>query len=281
MKSLVVLAGLLGVVAVLSRPPRWQHQWSSATTIPDARLVRGLSKPIRSLVTDLYWLRVIAASTKASQPPEGLQVIQWAEFVTDLEPSFYNAYLLGGLLGAMPVGDRIANAREAEQLLAKGMQNVPRRCQLSIYRAWIRTEGLHDSHGAAEALSQGARNAPDCPPFVPALATRLYASTGDIDSARSFAQAMEQSDDPETAEAFRQRLQEIEIEAVLQKVDQAARDYHQRFGSTPPSVDALLQASLLSADDLRGLPEPVVLEGEKAWLTSHRPRLTPFIPKPE
>jgi hypothetical protein len=237
------LVVIFGVLAATSRPPRSIVLTSAVAVVPDPKVVRVLAGSHLAMVTDLYWIRMTALGARANRPDEGLALITWGEFITDLDPTMFWAYVMGGVLGGMRLGGVTYNGQEAVHLLEKGTRHLddPR---LFIYLSYAQLDLLKDYRGAAETLLRGATK-PGAPPFMAGLATRLLAQTGQFDRARLFAETMAQSSDPTTREAFELRLKEIERERMLTAVEAAVHTYFERYGHTPASVATLVSEGLL------------------------------------
>lgn len=270
---------LLGVLLLGGGAPRWTHAMSSPSLIPDARLVREATRPFANLATDLYWVKTIAVATTAKQPWEARAIIEWADFVTDLEPTFTHAYFVGGLLGAVVLPDgSLANAKEAGALLAKGSKHLPRECRIAVYRSYLLIETHRPASEAAEVLAAVSREpGNNCPPYVAPLAIRLYAGSGHFDAADTFTRTLVAETRGDEQELFRKRLQDLEVERALQRIDAAYREYSTRFGAPPTDVATLVGAGLLDAANLAALDEPVVFFKGEARLASGAPRLKPFV----
>lgn len=171
----------------------------------------------------------MATSTKT--PAQGAQLIGWAEFVTALDPKFYWAYVMGGLLGPITVGEKTYNADRAEALLAKGAQHT-RRFEIFIHLAYTQLALRKEPREAAATLKEAA-TLPGAPSYLGLLATRVLTATGDIDSARTFASAMAQSSNAETREVYQARLQQLDEQEALAAASKAITSLTQSFGHAP------------------------------------------------
>ncbi len=278
MRSALCLVTCLVAVLVLGGDaPRWSHAMASPSLIPDARLVSVSTKSFASLATDLYWVKTIAVATTAKQPYEARSIIEWANFVTDLEPTFLHAYLMGGLLGTMTMPDlSIANAEEAEKLLSKGQEHLPKACPIAVYRAYLLTE-TRQPRAAAEVLAAASR-APgnNCPDYAAPLAIRLFAASGEFEAANAFTETLVKESNGDEQDLFRKRLHDLEIERALQRIDAAYRRFEQQFGKPPADVSVLVNAGLIDAALLSVIDEPIVFYKGEARLASGAPRLKPF-----
>lgn len=275
--ALVLVTALLGVLVLGGDAPRWSHAMASPSLIPDARLVRVSTKSFSSLATDLYWVKTIAVATTARQAYEARSIIEWANFVTDLEPTFRHAYLMGGLLGTMTMPDlSIANAPEADALLRKGQAHLPKQCAIAVYRAYLLAE-TRQPRAAADVLASASREpGNNCPDYAAPLAIRLYAASGEFEAASAFTEALVKESNGDEQDLFRKRLVDLEMERRLQSVDAAYKRFEQQFGKPPADVSVLVGAGLIDAAVLSGIDEPIVFYKGEARLASGAPRLKPF-----
>lgn len=274
--AVAVLIASVVSTAMLTRPPRLLL--NTEGSIPDARVVRMLARSHLSLVADLYWIRMGSLGIKTNVPADGKYLIAWGQFVTDLDPTLFWAYAMGGLLGGMRFDRDVYNGKEAAALLEKGTHQVddPR---LFIYLAYTQLDLLNDKKGAALTLQRGSK-LKTAPAYFAPLATRLLAQTGDFDAARAFASQLAQSEDPVTREAFTLRLKEIDRENVLVQVDDAVARFKAERGALPASVEALVPGYLTTApvDPLGGV---IALDAKGRAQASSGSRLQLFVPAGE
>jgi hypothetical protein len=268
-----VLVVSLALVVVTHAPPR-QGRFSAEAMVADARAVRVAAHSHISLVADLYWIRMASLATAARQPYEGANLIRWGEFITDLDPGFMWAYVMGGVLGTWKDGEQVYNAEPAARLLEKGTTHVAD-FRLNLYLGYLYIEMLDRPLDAARTLEAGAR-LPRAPPFLGPLATRLYASRGAVGTARKFAEEMVKSPDPEVRAAFELRLRELDREEVLAQLEAASAAYQQRFGRPPPTVEALVRDGVLPAIPSDPLGGEWVIDGTGAVRSSSGERLRVF-----
>lgn len=272
MIRVLILAACVGAIAALHDAPRFTHNLRGQLVVPDARVVKVLSKPVSSLITDLYWIRMVNLAANARLPWEGKQLIQWGQFVTDLEPKFFHAYMLGGLLGTVDVGQDTYNVDEALEFLGKGTDNLPDEPRLAIYQSFLLLEMKKDPAAAARVLQRAAKS-PRAPAYLAQLATRLYASVGDFDAATQFARTISQDGDEETKAFFTTRLLEIEQEKVLSAVDAAVEAFTAAQGRAPATIEELLIGGQLPAAPVDPLGGTISLTPDGARASSRPSRL--------
>ncbi|MGV3620448.1 MAG: tetratricopeptide repeat protein [Archangium sp.] len=282
MLRVILIAACVATIAWLHDSPRFTHNVRGQVMVPDARMVRALSKPVKSMVTDFYWIRMVNLSSTTRVPWEGKQLIKWGDFVTDLEPEFFYGYMVGGLLGTVDVGQDTYNVDEAIAFLEKGITNLPDEPRLAIYQSFLLLNMKHDPVAAARTLQRASRS-PRAPEYLGQLATRLYASAGDFEAASQFAREVSQNADPETRAFFETRLLEIEQEKLLVEVDAAVKTFTEKNGRAPSSLDELIDAQLLPGMPLDPLGGTISLTAEGARASSRPSRLKahqPLVPPP-
>lgn len=279
MLRLLPIAGSIALLAALYDSPRPTHNVRGEARVPNATVVRWAAKPVRSLAVDLYWVRMVNLSAMVTVPWEGKQLIAWADFITDLEPTFYYAYAVGGLLGAVDVGADSYNTTEAAALFQKGIDHLPNEPRLPIYLAFLQMELQHDPLAAAKTMQRAAK-IPSAPEYLGQLATRLMAGAGEFDTAVLFAQTLSQSDDPVTREFFETRILEIRQEQLLRGLDDAVQRFTQTQGRAPADLAELVSSGALPAplpeDPLGGTfyltPDGARATSRETRLQAHQPR---------
>ncbi|NOK18048.1 tetratricopeptide repeat protein [Corallococcus carmarthensis] len=242
--------GLL-LVALLSAPPRPVSRQGGGPLLPRPGLLQALFKSQQGLVTDYFWILMLNRIGTAVRPDEYRDVYDYGELVTDLDPRFRQPYLYGGITIPVHLGKgQYANVAESSALLRKGLKALPDNERLAFQLAYNLMFFEQRYKEAADIIQELARR-PDAPPWYLALATRLYAQSGDFDSSLSISMALRDgSEDPETRQFYEQRVREILQERTLRAVDAAIAKYRTREGRLPDSL-----AQLVSKGDLPQLPQ--------------------------
>lgn len=244
----ILVAGAGVVLVAASTAPPGGTRYFVQSNPPNASVIRALGKSHLSLVSDLFWVRTIGVSINLKVPADGLALIGWCQFVTDLDRTFLYPYLMGGLIGPVLVGDTYSNVNEANALLQKGVEALPAEHRLAMYLSYNQLHLQKDPAAAAATLRKGSKS-PTAPLFMAQLATRLMAQTDDFSAARDFAMELEtRSPDPEVREFFNQRRKELDRDAgiaALQKAVDAFRAAHE--GRLPATLEALVTEGLIAA----------------------------------
>ncbi|MBN8226222.1 pilus assembly protein PilG [Corallococcus macrosporus] len=248
--ALRFIPGLL-LVAVLSAPPQRMQKQGGGALLPRPGLLTALFKSQLGLVTDYFWILMLNRIGSANTVDEYRSVYDYADLVTDLDPLFRHPYVYGGITLPVHLGKgEYANVAESSALLRKGSKHLPSNERIAFQLAYNLMFFEKKYKEAADIIQELSRR-PDAPSWYSALATRLYAQSGDFDSGLSLSMALRDgSEDPETRAFYEHRVQEILQERMLRTVDEAIARYRAREGHLPQSL-----AVLVTAGDLPRLPE--------------------------
>ncbi len=278
---LLLATAAAAFIVALQAPPR--RFFSSEAPIPDSRVVRVVAKSHLSLVADLYWIRMSTLALSANLPPEGRRLLEWGQFVSDLDRGNKWVYMVGGLLGPIKLDNKLYNGPEAEALLQKGVTNVPSEFRLYLYLATQQID-LKKPAAASETLKL-AMKVPRCPSYVGPLVARLLSEAGQLDAARDFAAHMAESEDPLEQERFRKRVLEIDREKVLTAVDAASSLFQQRMGRRPFDLHELMSQGLLAEEPVDPMGGTITLDANGRATVNSEKRLVlhraPFEEAPE
>lgn len=239
------------IVALLSAPPRPVSRQGGGPLLPRPGLLKTLFKSQQGLVTDYFWIMMLNRIGAANRPDEYRHIYDYADLVTDLDPSFWQPYFYSGI--TMPVHrgkGEYTNVTESSAILRKGFQHLPDNERLSFQLAY-NLMFFEKKYKEAADIIKWMSQRPDAPPWYSALATRLYAQSGDFDSGLSLSMALRDSaTDAETREFYARRVQEILQERLLRSIDTAIANYRAREGHLPDTLPALV-----AAGDLPQVPE--------------------------
>jgi tetratricopeptide (TPR) repeat protein len=252
--SLVALvlgtAGRLALETEASRPAPIRNP----AFLPSGRVLRATSFGQRLLLSDLYWLRTVQYMGErflaASKKWEAL--LPLAEIVTDLDPRHGYAYQVTGsnLAGLVQRYD------EADQILLKGMRNLPDRWGLAWTMATNKFVYQQDYAVAADYARKAA--AAGKRPELALLAANLSALADTEDQYASALAFLEQAEHDAANDDLKAELEQRRIKLatfmVLSRVERALAAYEQAEGRRAPSLSALVPRQLpaLPADPSGG-----------------------------
>jgi hypothetical protein len=214
-------------------------------------MLRVLGAGQRSLVTDYYWLQAIQAAGRGSEskdPTRYLDLFYYADLVTDLDPKFHKVYQYAGNTIPTNLGrERWVNTVEARRILEKGVKNFPQDADLRLFLAYNLSYFFGEHAAAAEHLRVAA-TLPNANKYVPEFASRMLAFNRRFDAALALMEAFRDNEaDPELHQMFEDRVNEIHLEQVLVKVDDAIATFKKREGRMPVKMSELVDKGDLPA----------------------------------
>jgi tetratricopeptide (TPR) repeat protein len=207
----------------------------------------------RSLLADVYWIRVIQhyGGTKLSRDPLKQYDLLYPllDLTTSLDPRFNVPYRFGAIFLAEPPPAGPGRPDQAIALLQKGLQAQPDRWEFAedigfVYYWWER-----DYHKAAEWFRR-ASEMPKAPSWMTAMAAVTLAQGGNRESSRRLWQEMLNSPDADwVAGQARFRLSQLDALDQIEYLERIVGAYTQRAATRPQSW-----ADLARAGYLRGVP---------------------------
>jgi len=274
---LVIL--LVVVAATLTPPPRSTEGPHVRPLLPRASLLRIAGKAFLPVVADYYWLEAIQATGKANTAAEYLDLSDYAQLVTDLDPDFAYVYQFAGVLIPVNLGrETWVNTAESTAIIEKGVARFPRALFLRIILAYNYSYFAKEYVRAARSLEETAK-LPGAPGWISLLATRLYAQGGAFDAASAFANQLALSGDPQTRAIFERRQKEIALEQILRALDTKVAAFHEHEGRMPKDLGELVQTGLISAVPQDPLGGQIGLGDDgRTYSTSQEHRLEVYDP---
>lgn len=222
--------------------------------LPSPKVAKRLAVGFDAALADLYFIRSLQYYAQPRNARDHYRYLTpLLEIVAELDHRFREPLLWGGVVTPMNLGrETWINTGGSTRLLRLGTERFPEDWRFNVFLAYNLSTFHHRYVEAAEAL-KGAIGKPGAPSYLPALAARLYASGGDLDTAASFAEAMaEGTGDPEVRSRMEERRLDIATEQVLRRIDDAVRAYHEAKGRWPVRVWDLVEAGFL--DTIPGEP---------------------------
>ncbi len=242
-----IFAGIVGIVSLgvlvlfaepPRKPPRGPHQ---EPLLPRKEVLQVAARGYLPLAVDYLWIQLIQATGRARKAEEYRDVYPYAELITDLDPRFDIVYRFAGSTLPTNLGrETWVNTEESTRIIRKGLPLFPDDLRLNILLAY-NLSTFHKQYREAAQVLEKASKLPDAPEYLPALATRLYAQSGAVDSGLALARSLaDAAEDEATRATFLQRVRDLEIEAELQRVDKAIAVFQEHFGVHPPDITTLL-----------------------------------------
>ncbi len=177
-------------VAVLARPPAKSRERStSAQLLPRKELLQIVGAAYRPLIADYFWIQTLQATGKASNRYEYRDIYDYADMVTDVDPMFQYVYGFAGTAVTFNLGrETWVNTEESTRILQKGLRQFPQDVYMRILLAFNYSYFHYEPLRAARLLEETSR-LPGAPSYLSALATRLYAQSGEFNAGLILAQS--------------------------------------------------------------------------------------------
>lgn len=182
--------------------------------LPRPEVVRPLLLGFHPLMADLYWLRTIqylGEQIQHRRPAPHLYPL--VDFVTRLDPRFFDAFQLGALF--LTIGQQYP---QAIAVYERGIASHPDRWELphDLGRLYF-LELQDDARGLQWWLA--ADRLPGRPHYLPRFIARLYAKTGATETALELWQRMAETSDNEWV----QQRAKAEIKKLLAQLQRQRR----------------------------------------------------------
>jgi len=271
----------LGALVLLAnpprKPPRGPHQ---EPLLPRKEVLQVVGKPQMPLIVDYLWIQLIQATGRARNAAEYRDIYPYADLVTDLDPQFDIVYRFAGSSLPTNLGrETWVNTDESTHIIRKGLPLFPNDLRLNILLAY-NLSTFHKQYRESAQVLERASKIPGAPDYLAALATRLYAQSGEVDSGLALAQSLvESAQDEETRATFEQRIRDLKMEAELRRVDKAIASFRRSYGVAPPDIPTLLWLGFLEQPPYD--PEGggfFIGHDERAYSETQRRRLEIFTP---
>lgn len=221
----------VAVAGLLVDAPAKRSRAADGPLLARAEFVRVIAVGLRELAADYYWILTTHQIGYAQTAAEYRDIAAYADLAVQLDPKFLEVYRFGAINVPYNTGrEHWVNTAESTALLRRALKVYPEdyRTQYLLANNLLFFERNYREAGL---LLQKLSRYPNAPSYLARLATRVLAQGGDNATAFAFAQALrDTAQDDETREYFSRRMRQLEQEAFLQNVDQAARAFEQREG---------------------------------------------------
>ncbi len=252
MRSFVVLLTAVGCVALVSRPPgRQLHQNDLRPVLLRPALARTVSKPFLPMLVDLLWLRALNAIGLRDSEAKNRALYEYGVAITELDPRFKLAYEYIGLSIPFAAGrNKWVGGELSSDLYRRGLLVFPQDVRLHMYLGFSLYYYERKFTQASDVYAAAARLPGALPYFAP-FATRLKAHSGAAEDALDLARALLAEDlEDAVREELEERVIDLEVEVVLQRVDRAVRAFQERTGRLPASLAEIRAQQLYDGPDV-------------------------------
>jgi hypothetical protein len=144
-------------------------------------------------------------------------------------------------------------------LVQYGIQHNPAEWRLHYNLGFIYAIEKKDYLAAAQAFDQGSK-VPNAHPFLKVLAARMAQRAGDVETARLlWTTAYETAKDPQIKANAISHLRALQVDEIVPKLEEVARQYTLRMGHAPESWADLVRAGYLPGIPLDPVGHPYKL----------------------
>ena|GEM_PF-2321808 len=207
----------------------------TAGPLPNARILRFLTSSHHTSAADLYWLKLVQyVGTEAALRAGWPDLEALADLVVTLDPKYGYAYQASGILLAT-----VGRIDASNEILDRGMTNVPERWQLPFYAAFNRWYHRREFKKAGELMLRAAK-LPGGPVWLAELASRLFASSGSLDEGIALLDLMiANTADPLLRDDLIRRREDLLIEKMLRRIEARAAAFRAERGRWPRGLEKL------------------------------------------
>ena len=210
--------------------------------LPKGEYLRLAVLGYRQVVADLIWLQAVQHIGARKDTQQGYSWTYHAvDVVTDLDPSFIAVYQAAGLF----LGVLVGHHTEALAILEKGMQRNPKAWQLPFFAGYISYYELCDSSAAGRYFRIAAQ-VPGSPDYLPRLASRMTAVSGQYAAAMEFLERFSRGvSDERLRESLALRMKEVAQERDISVLERSVHLYFSKFQRFPSKPDDLLLSGII------------------------------------
>jgi tetratricopeptide (TPR) repeat protein len=242
--------------------------------------VRRMSLGYTGLAANIYWTRTVQYfGRKAIFKAERFDLLDpLLRLTTSLDPHLIVAYHFGSVFLAQGRPYGAGEPYKAIDLVKTGIERNPTEWKLWVDLGFIHYMELKDFVAAAHALEQGSK-IPGAHPFLKTSAASLAQRGGDYATARTlWTFALETTKDELIRDNAIKHLRALEVDEVVPRLEELARQYRQRSGAQARSFAELVAAGWLRRIpvDPLGMPYKLMADGR---VEVADPESLPFIKK--
>jgi hypothetical protein len=247
--ALLAVLGVLAVVvaaagARLDRAATAVERGDEPVYLPRAEYLRPMSLGWQNALADVLWFRTISYFGQHFRSDRTYPwLAQMCDLVTDLDPRAEHVYRFAGFVLPWEANQADAGIR----LLEKGARQFPDSWVLQYFTGFHYYFFKNHYPQALEHLRRAAQ-LPGVHPSVTALIAVLATEHYGPETTIAFLSELERDvDSQDLRDVVRENLQEARVADDLQRLNAAVDTYRTDTGRTPLTVEALVDAGLLSA----------------------------------
>jgi len=196
--------------------------------IPNPERARFAALGFKSVVADYYWLQAVQllGGARSNFSDLNVAIARLVDVTTTVNPWVDHPYRFA----AVWLTDSEQSVRHANRLLERGVAYHPLDWRNRYYLGFNHFFYLDDAATAARVLSR-AIGLPGAPKYLGALAARLQANEGNLETAAAFLIEMaDNAPDGYARAEYLKALDEIDVERSARVLDDAREEYERRRG---------------------------------------------------
>ena len=235
--SLVFLT-LAILQAFLSEQEKKVRPGSSADQLiylPSPQQAKLMSLGFRQLMADYYWVKALQYFTDPELAQKQYRnLADILGVVIGVDPDFEYAYKFAGIATPYDSGRlNFKNTERSTHFLELGAARFPHNWQIHFFLGY---NYLNFQNRPIEAAQQfaAASQIPGSPDYLKTFVARVYTVGGKLDSAIEWTrQSINNAVDPDIRQMLEKRLDDLEREGVLQRIEKEAREFKKITGHQP------------------------------------------------
>ena len=244
----VALSGLTAAAAAtgarLDRAATAATRADEPVYLPRAEYLRPMSLGWQNVLADILWFRTISYFGEHYRSNRTYPwLAEMCDLVTDLDPRAEHVYRFAGFILPWEANQADAGIR----LLEKGARQFPDSWTFEYFLGFQSYFFKNDYEKALVHLRRAVQ-LPGVHPSVAQLVAVLSAEQYGPETALAFLAELEREvDSADLREVVRANMEDARMAAGLQRINAAVKEYQERTGHLPLTVEALVDAGLLPA----------------------------------
>jgi hypothetical protein len=245
---ILVAVLLFAVITVTQREIDKQELKSLAAgqkllIFPKPAVLKMASLGHKNLVADYYWLKAIQyLGSCLILQLKPVRLYQYADFITDIDPKFFEAYYYPAVVMTIDRIDPLHNIA----LLEKGRKNLPEKGEIAYLLGFGYYYFMGERLKAAQNLKEAARLRNYAPYAI--LASRILAEDNNPELSLSILNEL--ANDPKLANwsaSMNQMMAGLKQQKILDQLNQKIAEYENLKHRYPEKLEELVSAGLLSS----------------------------------
>lgn len=219
----------------------------SVLYLPSGEFLKGASLCYDEVLGDFLWIKAIGYFGSHSVKETDYDILSHIiQIINVLDPYFQYPYEFGGI----SLGFKSENIDKSIEILENGMKNVSltheRYWYFPFFLAFNYMYHKQDYKTAADYLEQAIKF-PQSPPYLPLLASRLYAKANSPENAIPFLKEMiNNTDNEKLKNLLTERLKDIINEKNILFLEKAVAKYHEKYNKYPYDIIELKKSGIIN-----------------------------------